>query len=248
MKRDMMESMNITVFTDGASRGNPGPGGWGAVLVFGNEKIKELGGSEKHTTNNRMELAAVMEALSFVSSQKSEFSKLIIHTDSSYVVNGITKWVSGWQARGWKTIQKEDVLNRDLWGKLSELDETLNPEWKLVPGHSAVAGNERCDEIATAFADGRYAKLYDGTFDEYPVQNILDISFNEEERKLRSASRARSAAPAYSYVSFIKGEIQIHKTWAECEKRVKGISGARFKKTLSAEDEAQIISDFKQKK
>ena len=243
----------FTVFTDGSSRGNPGPGGWGAVVV---EKkiskeakkeemnvathVAELGGGEKHTTNNRMELTAAVEGVSHT----PKGSNILLHTDSSYVINGITKWINGWKKNNWITKAKEDVQNKDLWMKLDACAGDRKVEWKYVGGHIGILGNERCDHIATAFADGRHVKLYKGPLSQYDLQNILDITYDEGELKKKKSSSSRSNAKAYSYVSMVGGVIETHKTWAECEKRVKGSKGAKYKKSLSREDEDSIIEEF----
>lgn len=224
------------IFTDGSSRGNPGPGGWGAVVVFA-EKVKEIGGREEKTTNNRMEMKAVIEALSFLITNHLLLAT-IIYCDSSYVINGVTKWAKGWQANGWKTKAKEEVLNRDLWESLIALTDKFKIEWVQIEGHSGIPANERCDEIATKFADEENVSLYDGFLENYKV-DILDVSPKINVKKSKSSS-----VKAYSYISFVDGKILIHKTWAECEKRVKGKSGARFKKSVSKENEEKIVSDF----
>jgi len=171
---------SIYIFTDGSSRGNPGPGGWGAILIgkFGSFEVKELGGGEAHTTNNRMELSAAIRALSFATSQLQNFStsKLVIYTDSGYLVEGITKWIHNWQKRRWKTADKKPVLNRDLWEELYGLADGKKIEWKHIRGHVGVAGNERCDEIATSFADGESPKLYSGVLQNYGIKNILNVA------------------------------------------------------------------------
>lgn len=239
---------NILIFTDGSSRGNPGPGGWGAVVVV-NEKVVELGGGESHTTNNRMEMMAVISAFEFL--MKYELMtlniKCVVHTDSAYVINGITKWVSGWKARGWLTLQKEQVLNRDLWEKMSYLMEDMpgdeKIEWKLLKGHVGVPGNERCDEIATAYASKKEVKLYDGSFSGYSI-DIKSVSQDADKSSARSASKKHSSAKAYSYVSKVGGKIYVDKSWQECEKRVKGVAGVRYKKSLSKADEDLIVAEF----
>jgi ribonuclease HI len=239
---------NILIFTDGSSRGNPGPGGWGAIVVA-NQRVVELGGGEDHTTNNRMEMQGVISAISFLVDYEllTMNFKCVVHTDSAYVVNGITKWVVGWKARGWLTLQKEQVLNRDLWEKMSYLLEDMpgdeKIQWKLLKGHVGVPGNERCDEIATAFAAGKEIKLYDGPLAGYPI-DIKSISHDAEKSSARSASKKHSSAKAYSYISKVGGKIKVHKTWVECEKRVKGTSGAKYKKSLSKANEAAIIAEF----
>lgn len=150
----------ITIYTDGSSRGNPGPGGWSAI-IFDGEIVKEIGGREEHTTNNRMELTAAIRALENLT------KKVLIYTDSEYVMKGITEWIKKWQAKGWKTTNKKPVLNQDLWQKLLEVSKNKNLNWKYVAGHSGDKLNDRCDEIATEFADGLTPRLYNGPKDKY---------------------------------------------------------------------------------
>lgn len=254
--------MEITIFTDGSSRGNPGPGGWGVIIVYNDSeskveseklKVREFGGREGHTTNNRMELEAVIQALSFVSDFKLYTLHFQLFIDSSYVVNGITKWVYGWQKNGWRTKTKAPVENQDLWEKLVDVTVGKKIDWKVIGGHIGIAGNERCDEIATQFADrtriGRWPdaemRLFSGPLSEYPVKNILDIKIDGEKKAKKSTDRNHSRAKAYSYISLVDGVIKIHKTWAECEARVKGKNGVKFKKSLSKEDEQKIIDSWK---
>ena len=153
----------ITIYTDGASRGNPGPGGWAAIIDNG-KTVREIGGREEHTTNNRMELTAAIRAIEFVSKLEARSNQLeaIIHTDSEYVMKGITEWIKRWQKKGWKTAGKKPVLNQDLWQRLLELTRGRKIEWKYVAGHTGVHSNERADEIATSFADNLAPSLYHG--------------------------------------------------------------------------------------
>lgn len=146
-KKSVDKSENVVIYTDGGCHGNPGPGGWGVVVIADGE-AKEASGGEKLTTNNRMELTAAITALSIVSNTPS-FSgrKIEINTDSQYVKNGITGWVAGWKKNGWKTSAKKDVLNKDLWEKLDELNTSVKPLWKWVKGHAGVEFNERCDQL-----------------------------------------------------------------------------------------------------
>ena len=233
----------IFIWSDGASRGNPGPGGWGVVIVSPEKDAVELGGEDKHTTNNRMELTGAISALAYVSKNiPLNENKIIIHTDSSYVINGITKWVHGWRKNNWMTSQKEEVLNRDLWEKLFSLTAGKKIEWKYVAGHSGTPGNERCDEIATSFADGNNPSLYKGHLSNYSVP-LFDLSKVSSAGKNKN-DKSRSKAKAYSYLSMIDGAIMKHKSWEECEKRVKGKSGAKFKKALSAEEEEEIEKEW----
>jgi ribonuclease HI len=136
-------SETIDIFTDGACKGNPGPGGWGALLRW-NGHEKELFGGEGQTTNNRMELQAVIEALSSLKRR----SNVRVYTDSQYVQQGISTWIHNWKKRGWKTADKKPVKNADLWRRLDALAAEHNIEWKWVRGHAGHEGNERADALA----------------------------------------------------------------------------------------------------
>ena len=140
MKRD---AGTCHIYTDGACKGNPGPGGWGAVLEYDGRE-REIFGGEPATTNNRMELTAVIEALAALTRP----CKVIVHTDSQYVQKGITEWIRGWKARGWRTAAKEPVKNADLWKRLDELIGPHEIDWVWVKGHSGHDGNERADALA----------------------------------------------------------------------------------------------------
>jgi ribonuclease HI len=131
------------IYTDGACKGNPGPGGWGAVLEYDGRE-REIFGGEPLTTNNRMELTAVIEALTSLTRP----CKVVLHTDSQYVQKGITEWIRGWKARGWRTASKEPVKNVDLWKKLDAAITEHEIEWVWVKGHSGHEGNERADRLA----------------------------------------------------------------------------------------------------
>ena len=133
----------VEIFTDGACKGNPGPGGWGAWLRNGDHE-KEICGGEANTTNNRMELMAVIEALSALTRP----CNVVLHTDSQYVQKGISEWIHGWKKRGWKTAAKEPVKNADLWQALDAAQARHQVEWRWVRGHNGHAGNERADQLA----------------------------------------------------------------------------------------------------
>lgn len=138
----------VEIYTDGACRGNPGPGGWGATLESG-EHFRELSGAEADTTNNRMELTAVIRALEALKRRAT----VTVHTDSEYVRRGITEWLPNWKARDWRTADRKPVKNRDLWERLDELAVGHDIDWRWVKGHSGVPGNERVDALATAAID-----------------------------------------------------------------------------------------------
>ncbi|MEK7118744.1 MAG: ribonuclease H [Patescibacteria group bacterium] len=267
------------LFTDGSSLGNPGPGGWGAIAILKikNKKLKvdakdntrviEIGGSEKQTTNNRMELTALIEGLRRVIEQgrihqgltlnansqgdtlvDTAPDELMIYLDSAYVHKGATQWSREWVKNNWKTKGKRDIENRDLWetllALLGEREKLGRVIWKHIPGHSGIAGNERADVIATGFAKGDDVELFEGDLADYTV-DILNTTIDKKIAEKRTASRAHSRAKAYSYLSLVGGKVMRHTTWADCEKCVKGKAGAKYKKALSSEDESAILKDWK---
>ncbi len=141
-------TQRVEIYTDGACRGNPGPGGWGALLLAGKHR-KTLHGGEPETTNNRMELMAAIEALNALKGPR----KVVLHTDSKYVMHGITEWMDNWKKRGWKTSNKKPVKNQDLWMLLDEAITRHEIQWKWVKGHDGNAGNEEADELANLGID-----------------------------------------------------------------------------------------------
>jgi ribonuclease HI len=143
---------HVVAFTDGACRGNPGPGGWGVVLKAG-ERVKELSGGEPATTNNRMELTAAIEALTAL----KQPCRVDLYTDSKYVRSGITEWLPGWRARGWRTADRKPVKNQDLWMALAELAARHEVTWHWVRGHSGHPENERADALANVGLDDMLA-------------------------------------------------------------------------------------------
>ena len=144
--------IRVDIFTDGACKGNPGPGGWGAILRMGAHE-KELSGGEPATTNNRMEMTAVIRALNAL----TERCDVRLHTDSRYVIDGMTKWIEGWKRNGWKNASKQPVRNADLWHALIEAAQRHRTDWQWVRGHDGHVENERADRLASdaAMAVGR---------------------------------------------------------------------------------------------
>jgi ribonuclease HI len=230
----------IVVFTDGAAKGNPGPGGWGCGIVLPKGRVVERGGGVPHTTNNQMELTAAIRALEAL---RAAPEAVHLYTDSTYVVRGITEWIPGWRRRGWRTKEGGPVLNRELWEQLAHLAEQRRTggaiTWHHVAGHAGTPGNERADAIADAYARGEPIGLYDGPLRDYDVA-VLDLP-QRTAPPARRDGRAARKQPAYSYLSVVAGKPMRHATWADCERRVKGQSGARFKKATSAGDEASIL-------
>ncbi|VVE59330.1 Ribonuclease HI [Pandoraea terrae] len=143
VKTSEMTLPQVEIFTDGACKGNPGPGGWGAWLKSGDHE-KELFGGELNTTNNRMELLAVIRALEALTKP----CHIVLHTDSQYVQKGISEWIHGWKARGWKTAAKAPVKNADLWQLLDAVSQKHEIDWRWIKGHAGHEGNERADQLA----------------------------------------------------------------------------------------------------
>jgi len=146
--RESALAKTVEIYTDGACRGNPGPGGWGVLLVAGRHR-KTLHGGDPNTTNNRMELTAAIEALNALKGSR----KVVLHTDSRYVMHGITEWLDNWKKRGWKTAAKKPVKNQDLWMALDEAIERHDITWKWVKGHDGDPGNEEADMLANRGID-----------------------------------------------------------------------------------------------
>ncbi len=229
------------IFTDGACTGNPGPGGWGSILITPQGQVRELGGHSPATTNNRMELLATIQALKAV--QLPQTAPILLFTDSTYVIRGITQWIWGWKKKQWLNGEGKEVANRDLWEDLLRETLRLKPpgiEWKYVRGHTGVPGNERCDEIAVGFANGKWVALYEGPLLQYSVA-IHDLP---EDQGLPEMRPKQAKIAAHSYLSCVGGVAMRHATWAECERRVKGQSQAKFKKATSGSDEVEILKGW----
>lgn len=229
------------IFADGACSGNPGRGGWGAVIVTRDGIVRELGKDAPETTNNRMELIAAITALEAITDHPDPVG---VYTDSAYVIRGITQWIWGWKKRGWKTATGEDVANKDLWewlaNVISKRKGASAVTWHYVRGHNGTPGNERVDEIAVQCRDGKRPHLYQGPLNGYDVA-IYDIP---EDTSLPEMKERVAKPAALSYLSLVDGKIQRHSTWADCEKLVKGRSNTKFKKALSEGDEKTIVESW----
>ena len=235
----MSAASSVKIFTDGACSGNPGPGGWGAIVAAHGGRIKELGGGAPRTTNNRMELQAAIEALRYAA---GEGASVDLYTDSSYVIHGIKTWLAGWRRRDWKRPDGSEVLNRDLWEDLDAAARTAGRvSWHYVRGHDGTPGNERCDEIAVSYSKGRPETLYDGDAGDYG----FDLSRLPEDLSVPEMNPSRSSKPkGGTYLSFVDGVVARHATWSECDARVRGKSRARFKKVQSPEEEARTLKGW----
>ena len=221
----------VCVYTDGACSGNPGPGGWAAVLVRDN-RCEEIGGFEAATTNNRMEMRAALEGLR----RCAPGERVHVVTDSRYLHDGIRKWIHGWKRRGWKKADGEEVLNRDLWEELDRASHAsgMKVTWEHVRGHAGHVMNERCDALATAFARGQPPQLRSG-----------DGCWIQARRPRARGPANPSAAGGFPlYASLVDGRLETHATWAECEARVRGRKGARHRKLRSEAERRQALEDW----
>ncbi|GAB4260676.1 MULTISPECIES: ribonuclease HI [Deferrisoma] len=220
----MADTERTVIYTDGACLGNPGPGGWAAVIVEPGNRVREIGGRDPATTNNRMELTAVIEGLR----QTRPGSRVHVVTDSRYVHDGISRWIHAWKRRGWRKADGGAVLNQDLWESLDRLawGEGRDVTWEHVRGHRGHPFNERCDELATAFARGESPELRSG-----------DGAWIGGE-----GTEGHRSFPCY--VSRVDGEIRLHDTWPECEARVKGVSGARYRKVRSPVELEAVLREW----
>lgn len=232
---------SIVIYTDGACSGNPGPGGYGAVVLLPSMQVKELGGFEANTTNNRMEMLAAIEALRFV---QNESGPVQIFTDSTYLIRAITAWIFGWKKRNWQTAEGKPVMNKEL---LIELDDLVRARgsagkisWNYVRGHQGTHGNERCDQIAVAFSKGERIHLYSADLSGYH----FDISKLPQPQALPEMKAAGEKKVAFSYLSSLGGKVVRHRDWSSCERRVKGQSGAKFKKAMSSAEENEILKSW----
>jgi ribonuclease HI len=215
------------IYCDGACSGNPGPGGWGAVVRL-KDRVFELGGHAPQTTNNRMELQAAIESLARVPMDMDAE----VRTDSKYLVQGAKEWLAGWKRRNWKRADGGEVLNQDLWQRLDALlsGRSGRTTFTHVTGHTGIGGNERADAIARGFCSGVDApRLFDGPASAYTV------GLDETATNAKAASTGKPF-----YVSVVEGQLKRHSTWDECEKRVRGKSGAKYKK-VSSETELEAV-------
>lgn len=236
----------MRVFCDGACLGNPGPGAWAFVLRLGHEVIEKVG-EDSETTNNRMELTAVLEALKLLEARGVQKEEIEVCCDSQYVLRGMESWRHSWGRRGWKTSEGEDVKNQDLWMLLHEIEGRLSKsnrfKWVHVAGHAGVPGNERVDEMANSAASGSEVILYEGPLSAYSFN--LDILEGNPRLIEKKKSKRKSSSGGY-YLSYVGGTIYRDQTWAQCSARVQGVSGAKYKKVSTAEEEAEVLKSWGQ--
>ncbi len=218
-KKTKFEEDNYYIFTDGACSGNPGPGGWSAVIVGGGRYI-ETGGGDSKTTNNRMEMTAVVESLKAVPRGETVF----IFTDSSYTINGITKWIRGWKTKGWRKKDGLPVLNDDLW-KALDRQNGPNVTWRHVRGHRGNYLNERCDRIAVAFSTGKEIDLRAGLLSEMDdcaeviraIETALSSRAGGGNRKKKTVKkRVANNHCGKVYLFAYRGKLYRFRNWPAC--------------------------------
>lgn len=228
----------IIIYTDGAARNNPGRAGFGAIVIDEKkDSVTELGGHYPHATNNQMELTAAIRALEHVEAVGYKGEKVLLHTDSSYVIQGMQKWIFSWQKNNWQTSQKKQVENILLWKNLLSISEGKDVEWIYVKGHAGIPLNERSDEIATSFADGVPIILFKGSKDGYGYAH-------EKNDSVKQRTTTKKKAGTSYYVVVIKKDIFRYETWKECESAVRGVKGVRFKKVSSSDEEERFLDSL----
>jgi ribonuclease HI len=229
----------LIAYTDGACIGNPGPGGWGVRLLYPDGFVRELGGAVESTTNNRMELQGALEALKVIGPSV----EATICTDSRYVIDGLTKWIHRWRHRGWRTTADTPVKNRQLW---MALDQVNHPgiRWQHVRGHSGDPENERVDTIARLFALGQSPQLFCGQRGSLVDPVMGAPATGASGAAVATPHQPASSPPATRYVSIVQGEVALDHDWASCAARVRGVSGARYKKVHSPEELAVFCAQY----
>ena len=227
------EATQFIVVSDGACRRNPGPGGWGLIVITPADEVTEFGGSEDASTNNRMELMGFYRGLQEVYRKMKDFPEariIRVISDSKYVLENAEKFVDYWRRNGWKTGSGSDVKNQDLWEKIAKGLDLLKKngvvlEYELVKGHAGNDANERADQIAVKFSRNEPVELYAGPLSAYPVS-------------IRTGEAFRTA-----YLSFVGGVLKRHETWTECEEEIRGKSNVKFKKVKNRFEEQETLKN-----
>jgi len=236
----------IYLFTDGACSGNPGPGAWAYSLIAKGQVIEGVDFCEA-TTNNRMELTAILKGLQKIS-QNNLVGDIYLLSDSKYSLDGLSKWRFGWKKRAWKKADGSEVLNRDIWESLDQVASSLkNINYQHVRAHQGISMNERVDSLAYGISQKSEVSLYQGELENYShfklaeVVSLLDVKTKSTtglKKKKTSSSKSQY------YISLVQGELLRHKTWKECSDRVTGVSGAKFKKVSSTQEEQDFLNRF----
>lgn len=247
---DKLIEKRSVIFSDGACSKNPGPGAWAFVLLDTEAAhVVERAGFDPATTNNRMELRAAIEGLKALATRKVQ-GDVLCYTDSKLLIEGITKWIHGWKKRNWVKSDGAEVLNQELWRELEEATLPFSGRltWQYVPGHSDVLGNNRVDEVAVALSKGKVEQLFEGPLEAYSLAEIFTQDLRGSDEKGATKESGGASRPAAErgfapvYLSLVNGELERHGSWAECELRVKGTKGAKFKKVKSSIEEKSTLA------
>lgn len=248
------KTRRVIIFTDGACSGNPGPGGWAYLVYFiENNHIIEAGGPQPNTTNNQMEMEAAYQALKYVETF-SGLNSIEIFSDSKYLIQGVTEWISGWKKKGWKKSNGEDVLNQAFWLKLetqiNRVSGFAQIKWKYVPAHSGIPSNERVDKISVEFSLGSLPKLQTGSPDQLGYDPLADSQYSNSLIQKKNSNEIYLEQGKFQqplYLTLIDGVLQEHKTWVECEQRVKGVRQAKYKKVKSQGEYDSVLKSWNYK-
>ncbi|MFK7873902.1 MAG: ribonuclease HI [Oligoflexales bacterium] len=237
-----MKKQDALIYSDGACKGNPGPGGWGCVVSC-HHNVEELGGFVDATTNNQMELLAALQGLKKATEKQAK--SVEVRTDSKYLVQGMTSWIKNWKKKDWKTAQGKPVLNQQLWMDLDVVCQQLDVTWTHVAAHCGIPGNERADEIASSEAQQVGFQYFVGPEADYDVNLSDDQPTAQPVKKIPSKTfKKTSSGTAYCYLSYIDGDLKKHQTWKECEIEVKGRRGARYRKATSEDHMQEVLKSW----
>jgi len=238
------------IYCDGACSGNPGPGGWGSIIIF-SDCVVELGGYQKLATNNQMEILAAIKALEYIYDSRKKLDQISIYTDSNYLINAITKWIYGWTQNNWITTNGDPVKNEEIFKVLLNLVNELKPikiDWQYVPGHQGILGNERVDQIAVSFSrkEELSLDLFHGSIETYPFTEILSYKHADSlEEKSSIHPNPSSSKKLVGYLALVSGQVSAVKTWNECSKLTQGRAGAKYRKFTSRNEALAILSGWK---
>lgn len=232
--------MTHIIFTDGACLGNPGPGGWGLIFADQAGQVVEKGGYQAQTTNNRMEMQAILESMKLLHNKKG---KCILYSDSTYALKGLTEWLPAWRSQNWTTSSGKPVANEDLWRQMAEEYDRLSRrsdleiKWQYVKGHAGLPGNERADAIASGFASQSSLELYEGERAEYPTSLEVPSSLPVAPKK----PKPKGGKAPYGYVSYVEEQFHFDRQWRDCEARVKGRKGKVLFRKVFSEEEKELF-------
>jgi ribonuclease HI len=244
----MTMDYDVLIYTDGACSGNPGPGAWAYIFYDAKQgHVLEQADFAAATTNNRMEIEGVLRSLDKVLQQSAQ--KVILYSDSVYVLKGANIWLNNWKRQGWKKADGQEISNPDLWQKMDQIliackEKKIKIDWRYCPGHKGIPGNERCDQLAVALSKQSSIDTYQGAADYY----IFDIRTLPEN--IPWPTGASGGGPSANekkqvyYISYLDHKLVKHNTWNECSARVQGRRGALYKKIQSQTEYKETLTKW----